>query len=147
VQLSHAVTGVPAHAAKQCILHHFRFRHFPHCGISAALSAREHAAPPRPDPIPIALAPVRSHTHTQHPHSTPGFSLGKKEDKLGIRASSTANLIFEDCRLPADALLGPAGAGFKIAMGTLDAGRCGVAAQALGIAQARCAALPVSPSV
>ncbi|KAM9735323.1 LOW QUALITY PROTEIN: short-chain specific acyl-CoA dehydrogenase, mitochondrial [Menidia menidia] len=68
------------------------------------------------------------------PH--PGLSLGKKEDKLGIRASSTANLILEDCRVPLDHMLGPRGAGFKIAMQTLDSGRIGIAAQALGIAQA-----------
>ncbi len=67
---------------------------------------------------------------------TPGLSLGKKEDKLGIRASSTCNLIFEGCRIPKGNLLGEAGAGFKIAMGTLDGGRIGIAAQALGIAQA-----------
>ncbi|XP_034403429.1 short-chain specific acyl-CoA dehydrogenase, mitochondrial [Cyclopterus lumpus] len=74
------------------------------------------------------------------PH--PGLSLGKKEDKLGIRASSTANVILEDCRLPLDHMLGPRGAGFKIAMQTLDSGRIGVASQALGIAQAslECAA-------
>jgi butyryl-CoA dehydrogenase len=70
------------------------------------------------------------------PMPTPGLSLGKKEDKLGIRASSTCNLIFENCRLPKEALLGEPGAGFKIAMGTLDGGRIGIAAQALGIAQA-----------
>ncbi|XP_077478049.1 short-chain specific acyl-CoA dehydrogenase, mitochondrial [Stigmatopora argus] len=68
------------------------------------------------------------------PH--PGVSLGKKEDKLGIRASSTANIILEDCRIPSDHMLGPRGAGFKIAMQTLDSGRIGIAAQALGIAQA-----------
>ncbi|XP_057674712.1 short-chain specific acyl-CoA dehydrogenase, mitochondrial isoform X1 [Corythoichthys intestinalis] len=68
------------------------------------------------------------------PH--PGLSLGKKEDKLGIRASSTANIILEDCRIPSDNMLGPRGAGFKIAMQTLDSGRIGIAAQALGIAQA-----------
>ncbi|XP_037341386.1 short-chain specific acyl-CoA dehydrogenase, mitochondrial [Pungitius pungitius] len=68
------------------------------------------------------------------PH--PGLSLGKKEDKLGIRASSTANVILEDCRIPLGNMLGPRGAGFKIAMQTLDSGRIGVAAQALGIAQA-----------
>lgn len=92
---------------------------------------------------------------------TPGFSLGKKEDKvgrcaglrsrprvvsqadvvaslsqLGIRGSSTANLIFEDCRIPASQRLGDEGQGFKLAMMTLDAGRIGIAAQALGIAQA-----------
>jgi butyryl-CoA dehydrogenase len=70
------------------------------------------------------------------PMPTPGFSRGKKEDKLGIRASSTCNLIFENCRLPKENLLGEPGAGFKIAMGTLDGGRIGIAAQALGIAQA-----------
>ncbi|XP_063065896.1 short-chain specific acyl-CoA dehydrogenase, mitochondrial [Engraulis encrasicolus] len=68
------------------------------------------------------------------PH--PGLSLGKKEDKLGIRASSTANLILEDCRIPAANLLGNRGMGFKIAMQTLDSGRIGIASQALGIAQA-----------
>ncbi|XP_056288951.1 short-chain specific acyl-CoA dehydrogenase, mitochondrial isoform X2 [Pseudoliparis swirei] len=74
------------------------------------------------------------------PH--PGLSLGKKEDKLGIRASSTANVILDDCRVPRDHMLGPRGAGFKIAMQTLDSGRIGVASQALGIAQAslECAA-------
>ena len=70
------------------------------------------------------------------PAGTPGFTLGKKEDKLGIRASSTANLIFEDCRIPKDHLLGQPGEGFKLAMMTLDKGRIGVAGQALGIAQA-----------
>lgn len=70
------------------------------------------------------------------PMDTEGFSLGKKEDKLGIRASSTSNLIFEDCEIPKANLLGKEGDGFKIAMMTLDAGRIGIAAQALGIAQA-----------
>ncbi|KAJ7423731.1 Short-chain specific acyl-CoA dehydrogenase, mitochondrial [Willisornis vidua] len=70
------------------------------------------------------------------PMPTPGLSLGKKEDKLGIRASSTANLIFEDCRIPKGNLLGQPGMGFKIAMQTLDGGRIGIASQALGIAQA-----------
>jgi len=64
------------------------------------------------------------------------LSLGKKEDKLGIRASSTCNLIFEGCRIPKENLLGDPGMGFKIAMSTLDGGRIGIAAQALGIAQA-----------
>lgn len=70
------------------------------------------------------------------PMPTPGLTLGKKEDKLGIRASSTANLILEDCCVPRDNLLGEPGMGFKIAMQTLDMGRIGIAAQALGIAQA-----------
>eukprot|EP00730_Choanoeca_flexa_P010030 TRINITY_DN14879_c0_g1_i1.p1 TRINITY_DN14879_c0_g1~~TRINITY_DN14879_c0_g1_i1.p1 ORF type:complete len:412 (+),score=85.91 TRINITY_DN14879_c0_g1_i1:31-1266(+) len=67
---------------------------------------------------------------------TEGLSLGKKEDKLGIRASSTCNLIFEDCHIPKANLLGQPGEGFKIAMSTLDGGRIGIAAQALGIGQA-----------
>eukprot|EP01103_Thecamoeba_quadrilineata_P008492 TRINITY_DN18225_c0_g1_i1.p1 TRINITY_DN18225_c0_g1~~TRINITY_DN18225_c0_g1_i1.p1 ORF type:complete len:405 (-),score=63.52 TRINITY_DN18225_c0_g1_i1:42-1256(-) len=67
---------------------------------------------------------------------TSGLSLGKKEDKLGIRGSSTCNLIFEDCSIPQENLLGEPGQGFKIAMATLDSGRIGIAAQALGIAQA-----------
>lgn len=66
----------------------------------------------------------------------PGFSLGAKEDKLGIRASSTANLIMDNVRIPKDNLLGQPGEGFKIAMQTLDGGRIGVAGQALGIASA-----------
>lgn len=70
------------------------------------------------------------------PKPTQGLSLGKKEDKLGIRGSSTCNLIFEDCQIPAENQLGLPGMGFKIAMITLDAGRIGVAGQALGIAQA-----------
>lgn len=66
---------------------------------------------------------------------TPGFSFGKKEKKLGIRASPTMELSFADCRVPAENLLGPEGDGFKVAMKTLDGGRIGIAAQALGIAQ------------
>jgi butyryl-CoA dehydrogenase len=66
---------------------------------------------------------------------TPGFTFGKKEKKMGIRSSPTRELIFENCRIPADRLLGKAGEGFKVAMKTLDGGRIGIAAQALGIAQ------------
>ena len=66
---------------------------------------------------------------------TPGFSFGKKEKKMGIRSSPTYELIFENCRIPADNMLGPEGDGFKVAMKTLDGGRIGIAAQALGIAQ------------
>ena len=65
----------------------------------------------------------------------PGFSFGTKEKKMGIRGSSTYELIFEDCRIPKDALLGPEGKGFPIAMHTLDGGRIGIASQALGIAE------------
>jgi len=64
-----------------------------------------------------------------------GFSVGKKESKLGIRSSPTTEIMFEDCRIPAENLLGEEGQGFKIAMQTLDGGRNGIAAQAVGIAQ------------
>lgn len=67
--------------------------------------------------------------------TTPGFSIGKKEEKLGIRASATTELIMKDCRIPKENLLGKEGQGFKVAMKTLDGGRIGIAAQALGIAQ------------
>ena len=66
---------------------------------------------------------------------TPGFSFGTKEKKMGIRGSATYELIFEDCRIPKDALLGKEGKGFAIAMHTLDVGRIGIAAQALGLAE------------
>ncbi|MBQ1328028.1 MAG: acyl-CoA dehydrogenase [Eubacterium sp.] len=66
---------------------------------------------------------------------TPGFTFGTKENKMGIRGSSTYELIFSDCRIPKDALLGAKGKGFNIAMHTLDGGRIGIAAQALGIAE------------
>ncbi|MFQ5539356.1 MAG: acyl-CoA dehydrogenase family protein, partial [Candidatus Binatia bacterium] len=65
-----------------------------------------------------------------------GFSVGKVEDKLGLRSSDTAELIFQDCRVSKDNLLGEEDAGFKIALMTLDGGRIGIAAQAVGIAQA-----------
>ena len=67
---------------------------------------------------------------------TPGFNVGKLEHKLGIRGSDTAQLNFQDCRVPAANLLGQAGAGFKIALSTLDGGRISIAAQAVGIARA-----------
>ncbi len=65
----------------------------------------------------------------------PGFKVGKHEKKMGIRGSSTCELIFEDCIVPKENLLGKQGRGFSIAMGTLDGGRIGIAAQALGIAE------------
>lgn len=70
------------------------------------------------------------------PMDSKGLSRGKNEDKLGIRGTSTCQLIFEDCEIPKENLLGQTGYGFKIAMQSLDAGRIGVAGQALGIAQA-----------
>lgn len=70
------------------------------------------------------------------PTNAEGFSLGKKEDKLGIRGSSTSNLIMDNVFIPDENLIGEPGFGFKIAMHTLDGGRIGIAAQALGIAQA-----------
>ncbi len=66
---------------------------------------------------------------------TPGFSFGKKEKKMGIRSSPTMELVFTDCLVPTDNLLGAEGEGFRVAMKTLDGGRIGIAAQALGIAQ------------
>lgn len=66
---------------------------------------------------------------------TPGFTFGKKEKKLGIRSSPTLELVFEDCRIPVEQRLGKEGEGFIIAMKTLDGGRNGIAAQAVGIAQ------------
>jgi alkylation response protein AidB-like acyl-CoA dehydrogenase len=68
--------------------------------------------------------------------NSPGFSRGKKEPKLGIRASATSELIFENCRIPVTHRLSNEGDGFKIAMTVLDAGRIGIASQALGIAEA-----------
>ena len=67
---------------------------------------------------------------------TPGFSVGKKERKLGVRGSSTAELAFESCRVPIGNRLGDEGGGFKVAMGAIDASRINVAAQAVGIARA-----------
>lgn len=67
---------------------------------------------------------------------TPGYKVGKKEKKTGLRGSSTTELIFENCRVPAEALLGELHRGFPIAMDTLDGGRIGIAAQALGIGRA-----------
>ncbi len=67
--------------------------------------------------------------------NTPGFSIGKKEDKLGIRASSTCEIIFEDCKVAAGNVLGEPGKGYKIAIETLNEGRIGIGAQMLGLAQ------------
>ena len=66
---------------------------------------------------------------------TPGFTAPKHENKMGIRGSIAAELVFEDCRIPKENLLGQEGKGFKVAMSSLDVGRLGIAAQALGIAQ------------
>src|SRR5947207_14510739 len=65
----------------------------------------------------------------------PGFTVGKKEDKLGIRASSTCELILEDCRVPRNNVLGEAGKGYKIAIETLNEGRIGIGAQMIGLTQ------------
>lgn len=69
------------------------------------------------------------------PRDTPGFSVGKKEDKLGIRASSTTELLFENCRIPASCVMGEVGKGYKIAIETLNEGRIGIGAQMVGLAQ------------
>lgn len=71
---------------------------------------------------------------------TPGFSIGKTEDKMGIRGAAVSELIFSDCVVPADAVLGNVGEGFKVAMSGLDGGRIGIAAQSLGVAEAAMAA-------
>jgi len=65
----------------------------------------------------------------------PGFTVGKKEDKLGIRASSTCELLFEDCRVPRGNVLGEVGKGYKVAIETLNEGRIGIGAQMIGLAQ------------
>jgi alkylation response protein AidB-like acyl-CoA dehydrogenase len=67
---------------------------------------------------------------------TPGFSVGKEEEKMGLRASDTVELIFEDCRVPEENLLGQEGDGFMIAMASLDGGRIGIASQSVGLGQA-----------
>ncbi|MDI6741800.1 MAG: acyl-CoA dehydrogenase family protein [Smithella sp.] len=67
---------------------------------------------------------------------TPGFKIGTKEEKLGLRASNTVELVFEDCEIPAKNLMGNPGEGFKVAMGALDSGRIGIASQSTGIARA-----------
>jgi alkylation response protein AidB-like acyl-CoA dehydrogenase len=68
-------------------------------------------------------------------HGTPGMTPGKKEDKLGMRASETSEVLFENCRIPLDQLLGEEGQGFVNAMQVLDAGRIGIAALSVGLAQ------------
>jgi alkylation response protein AidB-like acyl-CoA dehydrogenase len=70
------------------------------------------------------------------PRKTKGLIVGRTEDKMGLRASDTTDLIFEDCRIPAENLLGQEGDGFKIVMKGLDSGRIGIAAQSIGVAQA-----------
>jgi len=70
------------------------------------------------------------------PRKTQGLIVGRTEDKMGLRASDTTDLIFEDCRIPAENLLGQEGDGFKIVMKGLDSGRIGIAAQSVGVAQA-----------
>jgi alkylation response protein AidB-like acyl-CoA dehydrogenase len=69
-------------------------------------------------------------------NDTPGFSVGKHENKMGIRSASCTELVFNDCRLPAESLLGKLNGGLKVALTVLDGGRIGIAAQAIGIAQA-----------
>jgi alkylation response protein AidB-like acyl-CoA dehydrogenase len=70
------------------------------------------------------------------PQSTPGLIVGKEEEKLGLRASDTVQLVFEDCRIPAENMLGRPGEGFRVAMSALDCGRIGIAGQSVGVATA-----------
>jgi alkylation response protein AidB-like acyl-CoA dehydrogenase len=70
------------------------------------------------------------------PKGAPGFTIGRSEEKMGLRASDTVELLFEDCLIPKESLLGREGSGFKIAMVALDSGRIGIASQSLGIARA-----------
>jgi acyl-CoA dehydrogenase len=81
------------------------------------------------------VARARGITAFLVPSETPGMRAGAREKKLGIRASSTTQIFFEDCRVPMSAVLGSVDEGFRIAMATLDGGRIGIGAQALGIAQ------------
>jgi alkylation response protein AidB-like acyl-CoA dehydrogenase len=89
--------------------------------------------------VVLAVTDKTAHTHGLSAFlvdkATPGFRLGKKENKLGLRASDTAELIFEDCQLPAQNLLGKVGNGFIDAMQVLDGGRISIAALSLGMAQ------------
>jgi len=92
------------------------------------------------------LTVVTAYTDTEAKHKgisafvvekgTSGFTVGKEEDKMGLRASDTVELIFEDCRVPAENILGQEGDGFIIAMSSLDGGRIGIASQSVGLAQA-----------
>jgi alkylation response protein AidB-like acyl-CoA dehydrogenase len=88
-----------------------------------------------------SCSPRRSRAGLQGHHRVPvekdfpGFTVGKKEDKLGIRASSTCELILEDCRVPKENVLGEVGKGYKIAIETLNEGRIGIGAQMVGVAR------------
>ena len=100
--------------------------------VPAAGSRRSPWSSPRPIPRAATAASPRSWSR----RARPGFLVPKVEDKLGLRASDTAEFVFEDCRVPAANRLGEEGEGFKIAMKALDGGRIGIAAQAVGIARA-----------
>ncbi len=92
----------------------------------------------------VAIVTAKTDESTGHkgisaflvPKGVAGFSVGHVEDKMGLRASDTTDLIFENCRIPAENILGKEGDGFKIAMSGLDCGRIGIAAQSLGVAEA-----------
>jgi len=105
---------------------------------SPAVRPSEPSASPSPRPAPTRPCSRRCRGITTFilRKGDPGFTFGTIEDKLGIRASIQAELVFEDCHIAAERMLGDSGKGFKIAMMTLDVGRIGVASQALGIAQA-----------
>jgi butyryl-CoA dehydrogenase len=110
----------------------------------ATLAVRTHQIAGHKDERAVAFSPVFCQTdRAKGRHGiaafvvekgTPGFTVGKTEDKLGIRASDTAELLFDDCRVPVRNRIGDEGQGFKIAMTAVDGGRIGIAAQAVGIA-------------
>ena len=86
-------------------------------------------------PTPIRRRATRASPRSSSSAASPGFTVGKKEDKLGIRASSTAELLLDGCEVPAANVLGPVGQGYKIAIETLNEGRIGIGAQMIGVAQ------------
>ena len=101
------------------------------CGSPTATKRTSSSSSPTSIPTPATAASPRSSSIA----ARPGFTVGKKEDKLGIRASSTCELLFEDCVVPKSQILGEVGKGYKVAIETLNEGRIGIGAQMLGLAQ------------
>ena len=101
------------------------------CGSPTRTRRTSSSSSPPSIPRPATAASPRSSSSA----ASPGFTVGKKEDKLGIRASSTCELILEDCRVPPRQMLGEVGKGYKTAIETLNEGRIGIGAQMLGLAR------------